>query len=44
MPQLYSLEDFEQDLRALLKKAKEAGLDTEDVGTLAESILEDRWD
>ena len=39
----YSLEEFEKDLEALLRKAELAGLDTDSLCELAERVLERGW-
>jgi hypothetical protein len=39
-----TLEEFVLRLKALLKEARDSGLDTEDVGQLAEETIAGSWD
>ena len=39
-----TLEEFAAQLKALLRRAEDSGLDVEDFCNLAESILESGWD
>lgn len=40
----YTLKVFAEDFRLLLVKAHNAGLDTDDIGGLAEGVLAAEWD
>lgn len=39
----YTIEDFERELKALLRKAEDAGLDVEDFCQLVEDIIASGW-
>ena len=39
----YSLESFKAELKALLAKAVDMGLDTDDIGMIAEETLQGPW-
>lgn len=40
----YTLEQFQVELKALLMKAVNAGLDTDDIGMIAEETLQGEWE
>ena len=39
----YTLEDFERELKALLRKAEDAGLEVDQFCELAEFVISDGW-
>jgi hypothetical protein len=39
-----TLEQFAERLRALLQEALEAGHSVDDIGEMAESVLQDKWE
>jgi hypothetical protein len=39
-----TIEEFQEKLKALLREARDSGLDTDQIGEVAEYVISDSWD